>query len=86
VVGALADPTLELHDGNGVLTASNDNWKTDDQTQRSQESEVRATMLAPTNNFEAVIVASLPPGPHTAIVRGKNNTVGVALVEVFVVP
>ena len=83
VQGALQDPTLELHDANGVTTAANDNWKTNDQTQLPQESEVRATGLAPSNDSEAVIVAALPPGPGTAIVRGKNNAVGVALIEVY---
>ena len=27
VPNVLADPTLELHDGNGTLIASNDNWQ-----------------------------------------------------------
>ncbi len=83
VQGALQDPTLELHDANGATTATNDNWKTNDQSQQPQEAEVRATGLAPSNDLEAVIVAALPPGPGTAIVRGKNNGTGVALVEVY---
>jgi hypothetical protein len=83
VQGVLQDPTLELHDGNGATTATNDNWKINDQTQQSQEAEVLATTLAPSSDFESVIVATLPPGPSTAIVRGKNNSTGVALVEVY---
>lgn len=80
----LQDPTLELHDANGALTASNDNWKINDQTQQPQEAEVRATTLAPpSNDSESTIVATLPPGPGTAIVRGKNNSTGVGLVEVY---
>jgi len=86
VQGALQDPTLELHNANGILTASNDNWKTNDQSLQSQEADVRAIMLPPENDLESVIVAALPPGPHTAVVRGKNNTIGVALVEVFNLP
>ena len=86
VQGALQDPTLALHDANGALTATNDNWKTNDQSQQSQEIAVRATALPPANDLESAIVAVLPPGPHTAIVRGKNNTSGVALVEVFRLP
>ena len=77
LTGALADPTLELHDGNGAIIASNDNWRD------TQEAEVEAAGLAPTNDFESAIAATLTPGAYTAIVRGKNNTTGVALVEVY---
>ncbi len=86
VSGALADPTLELHDSNGALLAVNDNWKINDQTNQSQEAEVRAAALAPTNDLESAIITSLLPGPYTAIVRGKNNTTGVALVETYNLP
>jgi hypothetical protein len=86
IQGVLQDPMLELHDANGVLTVTNDNWKINDQSQQSQEAEVRATTLAPANDLESAIVATLPPGPHTAIVRGRNNTAGVGLVEVFRLP
>ncbi|MEY2499568.1 MAG: peptidyl-Asp metalloendopeptidase, partial [Verrucomicrobiota bacterium] len=80
---ALQDPTLELHDANGAITATNDNWKINDQTQQPQEAEVRATTLMPTDDREPTIMATLPPGPGTAIVRGKNNSTGVATVEVY---
>ena len=86
VSGVLADPTLELHDPNGALLAVNDNWKINDQTNQSQEAEVRAAALAPTNDLESAIITSLVPGPYTAIVRGKNNTTGVALVETYNLP
>jgi hypothetical protein len=75
--GKLADPTLELHDGNGGLIFSNDNWRT------TQEAEIIATGLAPSNDLESAIVATLPPANYTAVVRGVNNTTGVALVEVY---
>jgi len=83
VPGALADPTLELHNANGATMATNDNWKTSDQTQQSQEAELRATGIPPTNDFESAIVATLPAGTYTAIVRGKNNNTGIGLVEVY---
>jgi hypothetical protein len=86
VQGALQDPTLELHDANGATTATNDNWKINDQSQRSQEAELRATITVPPNDLESAIVTTLPPGPSTAIVRGKNNGTGVALVEVYNLP
>jgi hypothetical protein len=83
VSNVLPDPTLELHDGNGGTIATNDNWKVNDQTQQSQESAVRATTLSPANDLESAIIATLPPGQYTAVVRGKNAATGVALVEVY---
>jgi hypothetical protein len=83
IQGAIQDPTLALHDANGTTIATNDNWKTNEQTQHAQEALVRATTIAPLNDFESAIVATLPPGPSTAIVRGKNNSTGVGLVEVY---
>jgi len=86
VQGALQDPTLELHDANGATTATNDNWKINDQSGRSQKAELRATIDVPPNDLESAIVTTLLPGPSTAIVRGKNNTTGVGLVEVYNLP
>ena len=83
VPGALVDPTLELHDGNGLTVATNDNWKIDDQTGQSQEAAIRATTVPPNNDLESALVATLVPGTYTAIVRGKGNTTGVALVEAY---
>jgi hypothetical protein len=83
VAGALGDPTLELHDGSGTTIATNDNWKIDDQTGQSQEAAIRATTIPPNNDLESALVATLAPGNYTAIVRGKNNTTGVGLVEVY---
>ena len=81
----LADPTLELHNSTGALIASNDNWQT---TQIGgiisvdQVSAIQNSGLAPSQASESAIIATLPPGSYTAVVRGKNNTTGVALVEV----
>jgi hypothetical protein len=83
VQGPLQDPSLALHDANGATIATNDNWKINDQTQQSQEALIRSSTVAPSNDLEAAVVATLPPGPSTAIVRGKNNDTGVALVEVY---
>jgi hypothetical protein len=77
VTGTLGDPTLELHDGNGVLIAANDNWRTD------QESEIIATGIPPSNDLESAIVRDLTPGNYTAIVRGANDLTGIALVEAY---
>jgi K319-like protein len=77
VQGSLADPTLELRDSSGNLLQANDNWKD------TQEQAIRDTTLAPSNDLESAIVASLAPGAYTAIVSGKNNTIGIGLVEVY---
>ena len=79
----LADPTLELHNANGSTIATNDNWKTNDQSQQSQESQIRSSTIAPPNDLESAIAATLPPGAYTAVVRGKNGGTGLALVEVY---
>jgi len=77
VAGALQDPVLELHDGFGTLIVSNDNWK------ETQQTEIAATGLPPSSDKESAILMTLLPAPYTAIVRGKNDTTGVALVEVY---
>jgi hypothetical protein len=74
---ALADPTLELRDGNGALVASNDNWKD------TQQAELQATGIAPTNDLECALIASLNPGSYTAILAGKSGGTGVGLVELY---
>jgi len=73
----MLDPTLELHDGNGGTLASNDNWRA------TQEAAIIATTVPPVFDAEPAIVATLPPGNYTAILRGANNTTGVAVVEVY---
>jgi hypothetical protein len=73
----LPDPTLELRDAEGSLVFSNDNWRSD------QETQIVNSNLQPANNKEAAIIATLLPGNYTATVRGAGGTTGVALVEVY---
>jgi glucose/arabinose dehydrogenase len=75
----LADPTLELHDGNGALIGFNDNWQDDP----NQAALITDAGLAPANNLESAILTGLAPGPYTAIVAGKNSGTGIGLVEVY---
>jgi hypothetical protein len=82
IQGVLADPTLELRSGNGTLVDSNDNWKTRPDGS-SQQAEIEATTIPPTNDLESAVVQTLSPGNYTAVVRGKSNTVGVGLVETY---
>jgi uncharacterized repeat protein (TIGR01451 family) len=77
IVDVLADPVLELHGPGAFATFTNDNWRD------TQETQIEATGIPPTNDFESAIDATLAPGAYTALVKGKNNTTGVALIEVY---
>jgi hypothetical protein len=77
VTGYLADPVIELHGPDGSLLVTNDNWRTGD------EAQIQATGLAPTNDLEAAIVATLDPGAYTVILRGRDATTGISLVEIY---
>jgi hypothetical protein len=77
VPNALSDPLLELYDGNGSLIFTNDNWRA------TQEQEILATGVAPSQDSESAIVATLTPGGYTALVRDAGTAGGIALVEVY---
>jgi hypothetical protein len=82
VTNPLQDPTLELKDGNGVTIRSNDDWKVREDGS-TQQGEIEATSIPPTDDRESALVQTIPPGNYTAVVRGKNNTSGTAVVEVY---
>lgn len=77
VTGALQDPTLELRNSAGALVYSNDNWRT------TQPSELSSIGIAPLGEKDSALLVKLQPGDYTAILRGKNNTSGIGLIEVF---
>ncbi len=79
IANPLPDPRLELHNANGTLLASNDNWQSD----ASQAALITSYGLAPPNNLESAIAISLAPGPYTAIVTGKNGQIGIGLIEIY---
>lgn len=79
VTGALLDPTIDFYRGSELIL-SNDNWKSDDKT------AIEGTGIPPTNDKEAAILVTLDPGSYTAVIRGKNNTTGIARVEVYQMP
>jgi hypothetical protein len=82
IPNVLADPTLDLYDGNGTLLLSNDNW-TDD---ADQAADILASGIAPQNAFESAVIMTLPPGAYTAVIAGKDGTTGVAIAEVYHLP
>jgi hypothetical protein len=75
----LADPALELYDGNGSILVANDDW----QDNPAQASELISRGLAPQNAKEAAVVMSLPPGAFTALLGGRNGGTGIGLVELY---
>lgn len=76
--GVLADPILELRDSTGALVTSNDNWG-----DSPEASQIQQSGLAPANAAESAILRLLNPGAYTAVVRGKNNSIGTAVVEAY---
>jgi hypothetical protein len=78
VQGRMSDPTLELHAGNGALMTSNDDWK--DSPDRAL---IESSGLAPTDDRESAIIRTLVPGSYTGVLAGKDNSTGIALIEVY---
>lgn len=81
VTGALANPTIELHDGNGAIIDANDDWQ-----MSPQASDIQKSGIAPSNPKESAMLNLLPPSFYTAIIRGVNNTTGIGSVEVYQLP
>jgi hypothetical protein len=73
----LADPVLELHGPGGFVTLTNNNWRD------TQEAEILATGLAPTNDLESAIIATLLPGSYTTVLRGNGGGTGVGVNELY---
>jgi hypothetical protein len=82
VTNALADTTLQIRTPNGAIVVENDNWKVRSDGS-SQQAEIEATGLQPTNDLEAAVLTTLPPGQYTAQVRGKPETTGTGVVQVY---
>ena len=78
VQGRMSNPTLELHAGNGSLMTSNDDWK--DSPDRAL---IESSGLAPTDDRESAIVRTLVPGAYTGVLAGKDNSTGIALIEIY---
>jgi len=77
ILNFLANPTLSLLDHTGTVLATNDNWKS------TQQAQIQATGRAPSNDFEAAILATLSPGAYTAFLQGKGATTGIGLAEIY---
>ncbi len=80
ITNALQDPVMELYDANGTVADSNDDWR------NVQEAALQASSLAPTDDREAALLTNLTAGAYTAILRGKDGSIGIGLIEVYNLP
>ena len=81
ISNALADPVLEVFNGNGTSIKLNDDWQ-----QSPEAGAIQAAGLAPGNPAEsALLLTGLPRGQYTAVLSGKNKT-GVGVIEAFIFP
>ena len=78
ITNFLRDPVIELYNSSGHMFATNDNWPAS-----ASEAEIFNSGLAPQDSRESAILISLQPGAYTAILRGKNRSTGVGLIEVY---
>jgi hypothetical protein len=74
--GKLLDPTIDLHGPNGKVITGNDNWN-------EYRDVVLAAGIAPKSDYESAVVATLDPGPYTAVVSGTGNSSGIAVFEIY---
>lgn len=83
IAGKMENPTLELRDSNGGVLQANDNW-----VDSPNKQQIIDTTIPPSHDLESAIVATLPAqnASYTAIVRGVNDTTGIAVVEVYALP
>jgi hypothetical protein len=73
----LADPQLDVYDASGQLIFSNDNWRD------TQEAEIIATGLAPTDDRESALVVTLNPGLYTNVLTGVGATTGIGFLQIY---
>ena len=79
---ALADPVLELKTLAGASVASNDDWNAADAATMAQA----GAFAFAAGSKDSALVVTLAPGLYTPVISGKNNTTGIALVEVYELP
>ncbi len=81
IPGQLPNPTLQLFSGQTSL-GFNDDWMNSTPADRQA---ILDSGIPPNNNLESAIVRTLPANnaAYTAVVRGFNNTTGIAVVEVY---
>jgi outer membrane protein assembly factor BamB/subtilisin family serine protease len=84
----LQDPTIELHRLSGgvdTTIGTNDNWGDNPNAADIPPTAARigASALSSSDTTSAAMLRSLEPGVYTFIARGRNDTTGIVLVEVY---
>jgi hypothetical protein len=91
-VSPLKDPEVDIRESNGASVALNNNWKLRGEALvcpcPSQQAEIEATGLAPSDYYESAVIVTLPAGSYTAIAKANDffeptPLSGVAVVEVY---
>ncbi len=87
VSNRLPDPNLSLHafvNNQDTVVASNDNWKVRDSDSVSQQAQIEATGIPPTDNSESALIATVSPGiAYSALLSGTGSSTGIGLMEIF---
>jgi hypothetical protein len=77
ITNFVPDPLLQLRAQDGSLIKQNDNWKD------SQQAEIQATGLAPSDDRESAIIATLVPGQYTGLLTNKLGAPGIGTFELY---
>ena len=78
VSNSLQDPFIALHDGQGALIVSNNDWGTS-----PEAAALSLSGLAPPSAKESAILRTLAPGAYTVILSGADGGTGVGSVEAY---
>ncbi len=87
VSGALARPSLAVFDRNRVRVAENTGWASAGYAQDIvTAAETVAAFVLPPSSADCALIFDAEPGDYTIQISGMNNSTGVALVEIYVLP
>jgi hypothetical protein len=83
VGGTLANPRLELTTLAGTVLATNDDWGTADPAAIATAGASVGAFDLVKGSRDAALIVTLPAGNYTMLVKGANDTTGIALAEVY---
>jgi len=82
VTNVLSNPSIAVFNQQGYLVGYNEHWQENVQ----QAAKIARSGLAPSFAREPAMALNLPSGSYTAVVRGQDNSAGVALLDIYNVP
>lgn len=86
LTGALRDPILTIYSGQTIV-ANNDRWESAENAAAVvAASKAAGAFSLAANSEDAAMLITLPPGAYTVEVKGKAESEGVALLEIYEVP